>query len=162
LASKLSVFTSKLKELPVGEQVRINANMHEVGLINGDLVTVHAISSEQELITLELQDGRKVSLSSNRPLPMDYGYCSTVYSAQGQTCDRILIEADTHNLTANESSYYVAISRARHEAMIYTDDKEGLPMAMSRIFEKSSALELSSEAKKIEQYQDYSQVIFGD
>jgi conjugative relaxase-like TrwC/TraI family protein len=145
LASKLSAFTSRTKELTVGEQVRINANMHEVGLINGDLVIVHAISPEQELITFELQDGRKVSLSSNRPLPMDYGYCSTVYSAQGQTCDRILIEADTQNLTANESTYYVAISRARHEAMIYTDDRESLPMAMSRIFEKSSALSIQPE-----------------
>lgn len=76
---------------------------------------------------------------------LDHGYCSTVHSAQGQTADRVLIEADTRSLTANESSYYVAISRAREEVTIYTDDKAMLPEAMSREDIKSAALEVTPE-----------------
>lgn len=53
-----------------------------------------------------------------------------MHSAQGQTADRALIEADTKSLTANESSYYVAISRARDGVTIYTDDKTMLPETM--------------------------------
>ena len=154
LAPNLSVYTPIIKELAVGDQIRINANMHEVDLINGDLATVYAISLEQQSMTLELQDSRRLIIETNRPLPLDYGYCSTVYSAQGQTCDRVMIEADTQNLTANESTFYVAISRARYEALIYTDDRESLPLAMSRIFDKSSALDLNSEIDRVKENQE--------
>lgn len=160
LAPNLSAYTLKVKELAVGDHIRINSNMHTVGLINGDLATVHAISREQQSMTLELLDGRRLSIDTNRPLQLDYGYCSTVYSAQGQTCDRVLIDADTQNLTANESTFYVAISRARYEAKIYTDDRESMPMAMSRIFDKSSALDLSPEVDKLKIIQKVSLEVY--
>ena len=74
---------------------------------------------------------------------LEYGYCSTVHSAQGKTCEKILIEADTKSLTSARDNYYVAISRARQEATIYTNDKTKLPEAMSRRNEKEAALELN-------------------
>jgi ATP-dependent exoDNAse (exonuclease V) alpha subunit len=45
-------------------------------------------------------------------------------------------------LTANENTFYVAISRARHHAQIYTDDRELLPLAMSREIENEAALDV--------------------
>lgn len=76
---------------------------------------------------------------------LDHGYCLTVHAAQGQTCERVLVEADTKSLTSNESSYYVGISRARESATIYTDDRETLPEALSRSDTKSAALDIKSE-----------------
>lgn len=92
---------------------------------------------------MELPGGRHVWLDGTLPLMLDYGYCSTVHSAQGQTCDRVMIEADASSLTANRATFYVAISRARESVMIYTDDCEMLPLAMGRELEKSSALDLA-------------------
>jgi hypothetical protein len=60
-----------------------------------------------------------------------------------------MIEADAHSATANENTFYVAISRARHAAQIYTDDREALPMAMSREMEKGSALEVKMEGPEM-------------
>ena len=92
-----------------------------------------------------MPDGREVWLDGTRPLLLDYGYCSTVHAAQGQTCSRVLIDADAHSLTASRNSFYVAISRARSSAHIYTDDREMLPVAMGREIEREAALELAAE-----------------
>lgn len=76
------------------------------------------------------------------PQNLDHGYCSTVHSAQGKTCDRVLIEADTKSLTSAQDNYYVAISRARHEAKIYTNDRGRLPEMMAREHLREAALEI--------------------
>lgn len=135
------------RELSVGDMVRITQNDHKLGLINGERMCVIAIPNQDSLekseIILEKSDGNRISLDSNSPLYIDHGYCQTVHSAQGQTCERIMIEALANGGMVNESSYYVAISRATDEAIIYTDDKENLPEALIEIDEKSAALDLA-------------------
>jgi len=93
--------------------------------------------------TVQTNDGRTIALDTSKPQAIEHGYCSTIHSAQGQTCDRVLIDADTRSAAANESAYYVAISRAREDVRIYTDDKAMLPEAMSRLDAKSAALEIA-------------------
>lgn len=142
LATRLSAYVPTKRMLAVGDMVRITGNDRARGLINGDLAHIAAINPERQAVTLAFGDGRKVTLDGQHPLLLDHGYCSTVYSAQGQTCDRVLIEADMHSLTANENSFYVAISRARYHVNIYTDDREMLPLAMSREVEREVALDV--------------------
>lgn len=143
LSTGLSAFTEESRELAIGDNIRFTANNHAQGYINGDQAEVINVDHEKQQVMVRMADGSNLTLNASAPLTVDYGYCSTVHSAQGQTCDRVLIDADTHSLTANQSTFYVAISRARHEAKIYTDDREMLPGAMSREFEKTSALELN-------------------
>lgn len=81
-------------------------------------------------------------MDATEPLYLEYGYCQTVHAAQGQTCERILIEAPTTGGIGNESSYYVAISRATHAAILYTDDAQRLPEVLSRTDQKAAALDL--------------------
>ena len=140
--NRLTAFTSEERMHAVGDHVRFTENDRGRGLVNGDLAMVTDFNSETKRIEIELADGRIVSLDGSRPLTMDYGYCSTVYGAQGQTCDRVMIEADANSLTASQATFYVAISRAREVAKIYTDDREMLPLAMGRQMEKSSALDI--------------------
>jgi ATP-dependent exoDNAse (exonuclease V) alpha subunit len=149
VTTRLGVFSPEIQPLAVGDLVRVTANDRARGLINGELGKIVALgatgahSGDAAVgVSLELGDGRRVCLDGTRPLLLDYGYCSTVYAAQGQTCDRVLIDADAHSLTASRSTFYVAISRARQAARIYTDDREMLPQAMSRELGKESALEL--------------------
>ena len=97
------------------------------------------------------------SFDGTQLLHLEHGYCNTVLAAQGQTCERILIDADSTSLTANESSHYVAISRARLEATIYTDDRDMLPVAVTCEDVKHAALDLTSDrfsdkAVKISKY----------
>jgi molybdopterin-guanine dinucleotide biosynthesis protein len=146
LSTKLTAYVPVKRSLAVGDLVRVTANDRLRGLINGDMARVSAIAPEGQTLTVSFEDGRTVLLDGRRPLALDHGYCSTVYASQGQTCDRVLIEADSHSLTSNENTFYVAISRARHEAHIYTDDREMLPVAMSREIENLAALDVHDQS----------------
>lgn len=140
----MTAYRAQERELAVGDLVRVTANDHGRGLVNGERATVSDLDAERQTLTLIKADGSQVTLDASRSLHLDHGYASTVHAAQGQTADRVLIEADTRSATANESSYYVAISRARDEVKLYTDDKQALPDSMSRADQKSAALELAT------------------
>jgi conjugative relaxase-like TrwC/TraI family protein len=146
LATNLSGYVPVKRSLSVGELVRVTANDRARGLINGDLARVSSIALQGQTLTVCFDDGRTVQLDGRSPLALDYGYCSTVHASQGQTCDRVLIEADAYSLTANKNTFYVAISRARHHAQIYTDDREMLPFAMSREVDNLNALDIHQQS----------------
>lgn len=141
----MAAYTQREGELSKGDIIRFAENDYRKNIINGERATVVDLNKHQ--ITLEKSDGSLLKLDTNKPLQLDYGYCQTVHSAQGQTCERVMIEAEATSVTNNEKSYYVAISRARNEVAIYTDNRELLPETLSRQFEKTSALEIKAEAK---------------
>ena len=130
------------REMAVGDKLRITANDYGRCIVNGEFSTVVAIDLETGLLSVVMADDRLVTFSMDRPLHLEHGYCSTVHSAQGATCERILVEASVQSSAAHQSSYYVAISRARMEVKIYTDDRSMLPEKLARTTEKTAALEL--------------------
>jgi len=138
----LTAFTEQQRELAVGDVVRFTHNDHRNGIVNGERATVASIDIEQGRIVLDKPDGTRLAQRLDGPLYLDHGYAQTVHSAQGQTCERILIDAPAGSATNNESAYYVAISRATHEAKLYTDDAQRLPEALSREDSKTAALEV--------------------
>ncbi len=139
---RLVAFTEQQRELAAGDVVRFTHNDHRAGIVNGERATVASIDTEQGRIVLDKPDGTRLAQRLDGPLYLDHGYAQTVYSAQGQTCERILIDAPASSAVNNESSYYVAISRATHEAKLYTDDAQRLPEALSREDGKTAALEV--------------------
>ncbi|MBD4382615.1 ATP-binding domain-containing protein, partial [Xanthomonas citri pv. citri] len=76
---------------------------------------------------------------------LEHAYASTVHSAQGLTNDRALIALDTKSRTTSMNLYYVAISRARQEARVYTNNRGELPAAIARRFDKTTALAIQRE-----------------
>jgi hypothetical protein len=57
-------------------------------------------------------------------------------------------DARTESRTTAKDMYYVAISRARHEARIYTNDRRALPVAVERENVKHAALDLVRDAHR--------------
>lgn len=145
--TKISVYQPERAELSVGDTVRITRNNAELDLANGDRFKVAAVGPGK--VTLE-GGGRFVELQADKPLHLDHAYATTVHSAQGLTADRVLIDAQTHSRTTAKDVYYVAISRARQEARIYTNDMRSLPDAIARENPKHAALDLTRERHAIE------------
>jgi conjugative relaxase-like TrwC/TraI family protein len=139
---KISVYQAERSELAIGDMIRITRNDAGKDLANGDRFMVAAV--EHGKIVLE-NGNRHVEMETDKPLHLDYAYATTVHSAQGLTCDRVLIEAQTNSRTTAKDVYYVAISRAREEARIYTNDMKQLPEAIARENEKYAALDLARE-----------------
>ena len=131
------------REIAVGDSVRLTTNNYTQGILNGNRATVTVIDPENQKITLSKADGQLVTLDSSKPLHLNHGYCSTVHSAQGQTAERVLIDADSYSSATNDSAYYVAISRARESVKIFTDDKSMLPESISRKSTKAAAMDIS-------------------
>ncbi|WP_372163462.1 MobF family relaxase (plasmid) [Xanthomonas axonopodis pv. cyamopsidis] len=145
-ATQLSVYHLERAELSIGDTVRINRNDPGRDLTNGDRMRVAGvIGGTVKLESVEQRDGRParaLELPVNKPLHLEHAYASTVHSAQGLSNDRVLIALDTKSRTTSMNLYYVAISRARQEARVYTNNRGELPAAIARRFDKTTALGL--------------------
>ena len=69
----------------------------------------------------------------------------TSHSSQGLTAERVLVNADTgvHPDLINSRFGYVSVSRASHEATVFTDDFAKLAPQLSADVSKTSALKIA-------------------
>jgi conjugative relaxase-like TrwC/TraI family protein len=128
-----------------GDRVQFTAPFPEQHVANRELGTIERIDGSSQL-RVRLESGRRVIFSLQAYPHLDYGYAVTSHSSQGQTADRVLVHVDTTGLgeqLVNRRLAYVAVSRGRYDAQIYTDDKAGLAAALSRDVSHRSAIELS-------------------
>ena len=97
---------------------------------------------------IRLDSGRAVSFNIRENPHLDHGYAVTSHSSQGQTADRVLIHVDAApagEKLVNRGLAYVAISRGRYDAQIYTNDKTQLAEGLGRDVSSRSAIEPSAE-----------------
>ncbi|HBF13404.1 MAG TPA: AAA family ATPase [Deltaproteobacteria bacterium] len=149
--NKVGVYQINQREISQGDMIRFTRNDPQKNFDNGERARVVKVDLDKTL-HIQKENGHVVKITGSKPLHMDYGYCSTVHAAQGKTCEKVLIEADTKSLTSAQDNYYVAISRARQEVKIYTNDRAKLPEAMTRENPKEAALELRINPEKIPRY----------
>src|SRR5260370_35053738 len=74
----------------------------------------------------------------------------TSHSSQGQTADRVLVHVDTEQAgekLVNRRLAYVALSRGRHDAQVYTNDKDHLTEQLSRDVSHRSAMGPNHESE---------------
>ncbi|SAL79647.1 MobF family relaxase [Caballeronia telluris] len=145
--TQLSVYKPERTELAVGDQIKITRNDKDRDLANGDRFTVKEIREKEIIVE---GGGRRITLDADQAMYASLAYASTVHSAQGLTCDKALINLETRSLTTAKDVYYVAVSRARYEAEIFTDDGKRLPAAVSREADKTAALEISQLQRHVE------------
>lgn len=140
--TKLSVYRTERGELSLGDIVRVTRNDASRDLANGERYRVVGQAPSE----ITISDGkRSVKLPTKAALHLDHAYATTVHSSQGLTVDRVIIDAATRTRTTARNTFYVAISRARHHAHVYTNSLKDLPRAIQRENVKSAALDLRSE-----------------
>ena len=116
-------------ELKSGDRIQFTRNDRDAGRINGLRGTVTGFDAVERTATVSLANGRDQTLSLDAPRDQHirHAYVETAFSAQGRTTDHVLIHADSKatNLV-DQRMLYVAVSRARSSAAIYTDDRARL------------------------------------
>jgi conjugative relaxase-like TrwC/TraI family protein len=128
-----------------GDRVQFTAPNREQHVANRDMGTIEKIDANGNL-QLRLDSGRTVAFNVKDNPHLDYGYAVTSHSSQGQTADRVLIHVDTEQAgerLVNRRLAYVAVSRGRYDAQIYTNDKINLSETLSRDVSHQSATELT-------------------
>jgi len=143
-AAKAEVFEARPMELRTGDQVQFTLNDRDAGRINGLGGTVTGIDPSTSQVTLKLANGReqRLNLSDPRDTHLRHAYVQTAHAAQGQTAERVLIHADSRSTNlVDQKMLYVALSRAKGEAVIVTDDRDRLVRAIAeRAGEKQTAM----------------------
>jgi ATP-dependent exoDNAse (exonuclease V) alpha subunit len=95
-------------------------------------------------ISARLDNNHKIEFNAGEHRHFDHGYAVTSHSSQGLTAERVLVHADTsvHPDLLNSRFAYVSISRASHEATLFTDDMAKLAPQLGADISKTSALEI--------------------
>jgi len=149
--SGVNVYTEAERLLAEGDRIQFRAPFAEKRIVNGELGTITKI--EQNEIHVALDDEREITFHPQRFRHIDHGYAVTSHSSQGLTVDRVLLNADTQESVhlLNDRMAYVALSRARDEALIYTDSIPSLRETLSRAADKEMALEATRDNSRDKQ-----------
>lgn len=144
--SGVSVYKETTRQFAVGDRIQFRAPFPDAKVKNTELGTITKI--EQGEFTVTLRADRIITFNPERFPHLDHGYAVTSYSSQGKTMDRVLVNAETTetDLLVNQRMAYVAVSRARLDARIYTDSAADLGSALARRKDKSMALEALNQS----------------
>jgi conjugative relaxase-like TrwC/TraI family protein len=148
----VTVYREADRAFAVGDRVQITSPDRERHLANRELGTIERMDSADAkgALRVRLDSGRLVAFEREKPVHLDYGYAVTSHSSQGQTADRVLVHVDSEragDALVNRRFAYVALSRSRYDARVYTNDKAGLAQALGREHGHRSAIEPSIEAQ---------------
>lgn len=147
--SGVSVYKEARRAFAEGDRIQFRAPFAEAKVKNSELGTLTEITEGK--LTVALAGKRIVTFDPERFPHFDHGYAVTSYSAQGKTMDRVLVNAETTetDLLLNQRMAYVAVSRARFDARVYTDSAADLGEAFNRRKNKEVALEALKESQAI-------------
>src|SRR5262249_9899970 len=144
--SGVSVHREAEREFSKGDRVQFTAPSRELNVANRDLGTVERVNSDGDF-RIRMDSGCEVRFNISHHPHRDHGYVVTSHSSQGQTAQRVLIHVDTEKseLLVNNRFAYVSVSRAQHDAHIYTNDGSKLSRSLSRESTQRTATEVEQQ-----------------
>jgi Ti-type conjugative transfer relaxase TraA len=129
--------------LAEGDRIVITRNTKLLGMMNGDLATVTALTERrgEVEITAQLDEGRTRTWRVRDHPHIEHGYALTVHKAQGASVERAYVLAH-ESMSAREWSY-VAGSRAREAVHLYAERStaDDLEQIMERSHKKDTVLD---------------------
>ncbi len=152
MAFRKTVYEQQSIEIAVGDRIKWTRSDRKLGRRNRQQFVVTAINGNHAQI--KSANGKTDEVDLNQLQHLDYALVSTTYSSQGKTADRVMIAADK---TMGKESFYVAVSRAKYDLKIYTEDKSDLLKLARKSKAKEIAIELigskpvANQAKTTEQ-----------
>jgi len=144
-ANRFELYHPTQLALAKGDRIRVTAGgktkdgKHRLN--NGSLFTVEGFTKRGDVI---VDHGWLIDRDFGH---LAHGYCVTSHTSQGVTVDKVFIGMSSESFGAtNERTGYVAITRGKSQAVIFTDDREALLKAVSRPDDPLSATELAAGA----------------
>lgn len=147
-SDRFSIFERVERSFSEGDRVVFLKNDRKLDIQNGLLGQIEKIDDRGN-IQVKTSDDRdlrfNLSESGCRAYNhLTHAYTLTEYKAQGQTVDAVIWHAraeDRFKEANTMNSFYVSITRAREEAIVFTDSKEDLKEQVNQDREKTSTLD---------------------
>ncbi|MFS8125519.1 Ti-type conjugative transfer relaxase TraA, partial [Rhizobium sp. BR 250] len=131
-----------------GDRIVLLRNDRGLAVKNGMLGTVESVEPDALQVRLDglssdPETGRRLTIRPKDYHSFDHGYATTIHKAQGVTVDRSFVMASA---TMDRHLTYVAMTRHRHQAMLYAGRDEfkninALTASMSRSGLKETTLD---------------------
>ncbi len=134
------------RNLAAKDRIIFLSNNKKIGVMNGDMGTIEKIDGQK--ITVRTDGGQKVEWDIKTYKAIDHSYAVTNYKAQGMTVQRVVCDMSTKGGAQTRNALYVDISRAKAEAVVFTDDKKKLERQTKNFARKITG---KNFARKIEQ-----------
>jgi conjugative relaxase-like TrwC/TraI family protein len=131
------------REFAVGDKIQFTAPQRDLQVANRDLGTIQNIGNDGKIsVRMDGAKDRIVRFDADQMRHFDHGYAVTSHSSQGLTSERVLVNMDTevHPELINTRFAYVSVSRASHDAQIYTNNAASLAASLSQDVSKASAV----------------------
>jgi len=145
----VQLFRTRESAISSGETIVWSRNNAELGLRNGQRLTV--TSCDEKSMSVQADNGRQVKLDLSRPdhRHWEHGYASTIYKSQGKTATNVLVHAPTKDRELlSQKAFLVAVSRQKDNITVVTDDREKLERNIKEnLGDKTSALESREERR---------------
>jgi ATP-dependent exoDNAse (exonuclease V) alpha subunit len=138
------VYREVAREFSVGDRIQFTAPDKSLGVANRDLAAIESVAPDGR-VSVRLDNNRQVEFNAREHRHFDHGYAVTSHSSQGLTAERVLVNADTgvHPDLLDSRFGYVSISRASHDAILFTNDVAQLSPRLAADVSKTSALEFN-------------------
>jgi conjugative relaxase-like TrwC/TraI family protein len=143
-ANRFEVYRSVQLALGIGDRIHITAGgktkdgKHR--LSNGSLMTIRGFTRNGDII---VDHGWVIDRRFGH---VTHGYVVTSHASQGMTVDKVFVGLSSQSLPAtNQRTAYVAVTRGKEQAQIFTDDRYELLRAMKRNDTPMSATELAEK-----------------
>ena len=140
------------REFATGDKIQFTAPQRDLQVANRDLGTIQHIGEDGRIsVRMDGAKDRIVRFDADQMRHFDHGYAVTSHSSQGLTSERVLVNMDTevHPELINNRFAYVSVSRASHDAQIFTNDAASLAKTLSRDVTKLSAIEFGKSLSPI-------------
>jgi conjugative relaxase-like TrwC/TraI family protein len=146
-ARGLVAFERREETVARGDRVVFRLNDRDAGIRNGDRGIVLAVNPEKTVVAVDGGTLARLDAAGLASQGMELAYASTAHGFQGATVDRIMVLMYGTERLADQKSFYVALSRARDEVRLFTDDPEKLADRIERTTgEKPDALKAFVES----------------
>jgi conjugative relaxase-like TrwC/TraI family protein len=146
----VNVYQETRKEFAAGDRIQFTAKDKELEVNNRDLGTVTKLETGKMTVQMDGKTERVVQFDPTKMRHFDHGYAVTSHVSQGLTEGRVIanIDTDLARSLINTRLAYVAISRAEHDARIYTNDAEGLGAKLATDISKTSAVDFTKNRER--------------
>lgn len=127
------------------DRIIFTANDKRLGVMNGTMATIEQINGNRITAKTDGKDGKEVTFDMGKYNSIDHSYAVTNYKAQGMTVDKVVVDMSTKGTAQSRNALYVDISRARHNAVVYTDNKEKLEKQTKDFAKKVTSKDFSAK-----------------
>ena len=131
-ASKIRVYNQDQTKVAPGDVI-VSRENQKFETTKGELVTI--VNGQKGEVKGQTQDGtiiaefkdakgetKEVLIGANDGAKIEHGYSGTVHAAQGATAKEMIGAIESKSELNNANQAYVALSRAKDDAVVYTDD----------------------------------------